>query len=392
MRSRRPLLPLVLALLGPGSAAPAPADPVERPAPPPRRRVERLELLGEARLAPGLVFEGTTVGGLSALAYDPGRGRWYALSDDRSQLGPARFYTLALTLTDGRLARDGVRVEGVTALTTPEGRPFPARSLDPEGLVLCPGGGQLVVSSEGDARSAVPPWLKVFGLDGRERRTLPLPARYLPGRGVGVRPNLAFEALTQVPGDGPLVTAVENALAQDGPAADTRTGSRCRVLFLEPTDGRPLREAVYDVEPVPQPPSPPGGESTNGLPDLLALDDAGTFLALERAYSVGAGVTVRLYEADLSQATDVSGLPALVREDGSQEPVERPARKRLLLDVGSLGVTPDNLEAAALGPTLPDGRRLLVLLSDDNFNPTQVTQVLAFALSFEGPSAQAPQR
>jgi hypothetical protein len=32
------------------------------------------------------------------------------------------------------------------------------------------------------------------------------------------------------------------------------------------------------------------------------------------------------------------------------------------------------------GPELPDGRRTLVLVSDDNFSETQVTQFLAFAV------------
>ena len=40
----------------------------------------------------------------------------------------------------------------------------------------------------------------------------------------------------------------------------------------------------------------------------------------------------------------------------------------------------------ALGRTLPDGRRLLVLVADDNFKPgQQVNQVLAFAVSLGAP-------
>jgi hypothetical protein len=35
---------------------------------------------------------------------------------------------------------------------------------------------------------------------------------------------------------------------------------------------------------------------------------------------------------------------------------------------------------ASLGPTLPDGRPSVVLVSDDNFSPTQITQFLAFAM------------
>ncbi|MGV0803164.1 esterase-like activity of phytase family protein, partial [Mycolicibacterium elephantis] len=41
----------------------------------------------------------------------------------------------------------------------------------------------------------------------------------------------------------------------------------------------------------------------------------------------------------------------------------------------------DNIEGITLGPTLPDGRQSVVLVSDDNFSADQFTQFLAFALN-----------
>jgi hypothetical protein len=38
----------------------------------------------------------------------------------------------------------------------------------------------------------------------------------------------------------------------------------------------------------------------------------------------------------------------------------------------------DNIEAAAWGPRLSNGNLTLVLASDDNFSPQQVTQFVAF--------------
>lgn len=386
-RGRGPLGWALLAL----SLGASPRAPRAEGTPPPPR-VERLDLLGEVRLAPGTRVLDTTLGGLSALAYDPGRACWYALSDDRSQVDPARFYTLTLDLSDGRLERADLAFAAVTSLTDAEGRAFPAKSLDPEGLALARDGAALFVSSEGDPRIGQAPWVKGFGLDGRERRTFAVPERYLPAPGRGVRVNLGFEALTLTPDGRTLVTAVENALLQDGPLADLSHGSRCRVLFLDVASGKAMREVAYDLEPVAQAPTPPTALKTNGLPDLLALDDAGTFLLIERSFSEGAGATVRLYEVDLREASDTSALPALARADGSYEPVERRGAKRLLLDLGTLGIRPDNLEAMALGPSLPDGRRLLVLMSDDNFSPVQVTQVLAFAVTFAAPAGPPPGR
>jgi hypothetical protein len=50
-------------------------------------------------------------------------------------------------------------------------------------------------------------------------------------------------------------------------------------------------------------------------------------------------------------------------------------------DNGLTDLSPlDNIEGITLGPKLPDGRQSLVLVSDDNLSPTQVTQFLAFAM------------
>src|ERR671933_620017 len=52
--------------------------------------------LGEQRIAADTSFEGTTVGGFSGLDRDRRSGEWVIISDDRSTLQPARFYTADL--------------------------------------------------------------------------------------------------------------------------------------------------------------------------------------------------------------------------------------------------------------------------------------------------------
>ncbi|MEM9979318.1 MAG: esterase-like activity of phytase family protein, partial [Cyanobacteria bacterium P01_D01_bin.2] len=76
-------------------------------------------------------FEGTQVGGLSALAYDRDRDRYYALADDRQQ---PRFYTL--TLDFDSTAINGVTIDAVTPLTDGDGGSI--APLDAEGMVLTP--------------------------------------------------------------------------------------------------------------------------------------------------------------------------------------------------------------------------------------------------------------
>jgi hypothetical protein len=63
----------------------------------------------------------------------------------------------------------------------------------------------------------------------------------------------------------------------------------------------------------------------------------------------------------------------------------RPLSKRLILNLDTLPELGssrlpkiDNIEGVSFGPTLPNGHRSLVLVSDNNFNPDQITQFLAF--------------
>ena len=79
---------------------------------------------------------------------------------------------------------------------------------------------------------------------------------------------------------------------------------------------------------------------------------------------------------DLAGATDVSGRDRLPTALSGI----RTAEKTRLLDLDTLGVTLDILQALAFGPVLPDGRHGLVTTSDDGFSTGQTTQFLAFAI------------
>jgi myo-inositol-hexaphosphate 3-phosphohydrolase len=156
------------------------------------------------------------------------------------------------------------------------------------------------------------------------------------------------------------------------------------VIKYDLATGQPAQEFVYITDPVAEPPIPADNFRTNGLVELLAIDDHGTALALERSYSAPVGNTVKLYEARLQGALDVSGTDDLMWED-EEVPfaMDPPIAKRLLVDFAELGVIPDNLEGMAFGPQLPDGRQSLIVVSDNNFSDTQTTQFIALALTLE---------
>jgi len=339
------------------------------------RGLPTFELVGTAELPAGLELDGAPVGGLSALAFQPSSGRWYALSDDRAERGPARFYTLRVDLEDGVLADGAVEVLEATELRRADGGSFAEGTIDPEGLAVGDGG-TLWVSSEGAAKEAADPFVAQVRLDGRTLRTLELPARFAPGEDRGVRDNLAFESLTLSPDGASLFVATENALAQDGPAASPESGSLARILRFDAASGRRVAEHAYQVERVPMVPAEPDGLVVGGLVELVSLG-GGRLLALERAFAEGRGHVIRLYLVDLAGADDVSGDDRLAASGrGRPEPVA----KQRLLDLAALGAPLDNVEGMALGPRLPDGRRLLLLVSDDNFNPQQRTRFYALAI------------
>jgi hypothetical protein len=344
-----------------------------------------LQFLGQEIFATGTQFQGSIVGGLSGIDYDAATNSYVAISDDRSSA--ARFYGLTINLADGLLSAGDVTFTSVTTLTQPGGIPYVSGTIDPEAIRFLPGGG-IVWSSEGEVSSTriVDPAVFKATLAGEQTASLTVPGQFIPAPASipttsGVRNNLAFESVTLSADKSKLYVATENANVQDGPAATVNEGSPTRVIEYDLATGLPGRQFVYNVEPVALPPNPATAFNTNGLVEILAVDEH-HFLMLERSFSVGAvgtpgntGNTVKLFLASLVGATDVSGLDSLAGESYV------PMSKQLVIDFTSLGIPIDNVEGMTWGEMLADGRRTLIFVSDNNFNPAQFTQFLAFAVT-----------
>jgi hypothetical protein len=343
-------------------------------APPAGGRAPALEFLGQQIFPTSTTFEGTTFGGLSGFAYDEALHRFYALSDDQVNV---RYYTLRIGVSAGAPA---VEITDVTTLRDAAGQPFASFSLDPEGLALTKDR-TLVVTSEGFASRLIDPWVREFSLGGHQLAELPVPAPFLPNAAGtrGVRQNLGFESAATPPNGRFLFTGTEGALVQDGPPATVAAGSPARLLRYNLQTRTLDRQYVYWTDPIAQPPVPPTQFAVNGLVELLPLNNE-FLLAMERSFSVGVpgtGNSIKLYRVALPGADDVNGLDSLAALLSTVQPVA----KTLLLDLDTLGIPLDNVEGMAFGPYLPDGRRTLILVSDNNFAPAQFTQFLLFAVS-----------
>lgn len=382
-------------LLWPTGSARAEADASCGSLPSDRRLQPTLciEYLNELQL-PSQEVAGTTLGGISALAYDRQDNHLYALSDDHGS-GQARVYQLELSLdeTGDRPRLSGVSVTGVTGLKDPQGSPH-SGSFDPEGLGLTPWG-SLFVSTEGNPAQGLGPGIFEFDREtGVERRSLPIPSKFIPAFTVpeadssepprqrqGVQPNQGFESLSlsptgSTPGDPlRLFVATEGPLLQDRTAASLNATPRNRLLHYYLGEGPPLllAEHLYPLEPLP-------GGLFHGLSEILAIDGEGHFLSLERALTP-IGFDAKLFQITLAGASDISGTPSL---RGNLLRGIEPIQKQLLLDLTSLGITLDNLEGMTWGPRLADGSRSLLLISDDNFKSFQKTQLLLFRVQSGG--------
>ena len=319
-------------------------------------------------------FEGTQVGGLSALAYDRDRNQYYALADDRQQ---PRVYTLTLDL--GATAINGVTVDGVTLLTDSDGGSI--APLDAEGMVLTPSR-SLIVASEGSPRQQIPPRLQDFDLaTGQLKGSFRLPERYLfgadsddaTGQTQGIQENIGFEALTISAPAGSyepfrLFAATEGPLYQDLDIdPDIPFKNRWLHYLIDPNQSTLISEHLYAMD------AAPLGAVVNGLSEILAIDAGGHFLGLERAFGLQ-GLSIKLYQLATGVASDTSAIATLQGDVSGITPI----RKRLVADLTPLA--PDNLEAMTLGPRLSDGSQSLILASDNNFDDRQETQIWLFQL------------
>lgn len=338
----------------------------------------RVRLIGEAILQHALRFEGTTVGGLSGIDYDPATGRWVLISDDRSQHQPARFYEADIDLSADDV---DVRLTGTSALRRPNGGTHAPNSVDPESIRFDPRSGDLWWSSEGlrpggsdsGAHRIDPSIGRVHRAGDHAGRVAVAPNLRMSAH-AGARQNLALEGLALAAGGTRVVSAMEGPLLQDGPEPTTERGALTRIS-VQARNGRVLSQHAYPVDPV-FADSPGGGFATNGVTSILPTGEPGRYLVMERSFVSGVGNSIRIYAVSTRQATDVSGTRSLRGADVTT------ARKELLVDLSRFeGLsTVDNVEGMTWGPRLPSGKRTLVLVSDDNFSSSQTTQVIALAV------------
>ena len=343
------------------------------------------------------VFEATDdqsppVGGLSELFFDERSGYFFALSDDKSR---HRFYKLALKTSP----QYHFEFKESIFLRSPgqEGLDF---NMDPEALALYRG--DWIIASEGQQIFDPPQPTQIFSFDsdGVLKSQWPVPDVFWregasgPSGWIGPQSNKGFESLTLDLNRGKLWTATEEPLRQDLAALSHRF---VRLSLFDISQKQMREQYFYPLD------------SEAGLTALQLLDSSSfvalersflsflrrffmmalfslneqSFLSMERVYQKTQSFVedkkniykVRIFWTDCQGADNVA-------QDIKPKRDFTACGKRLLWDSAQMPhLGPDNLEGMALGPRLDENRRLLVLVSDNNFQAMQKTQFLFFELS-----------
>lgn len=308
-------------------------------------------------------------GSLSGLVLDATSGQWLSVIDDRAG---SRVAWLSVTLTGGRFEVSPTRVQALSA--GPGVADRIATQSDLEAIAALPDGTFLMGEEGHVTRDGVwQPAILQVTRDGVVTGVIGYPKEFqisVDGR-TGVRDNQGFESLTRTPG-GRLIAGLEQPLAEHAVTTSAR-GGEGRLIEFEPSGAtwKPGRQWRYTISPTPKVDGFPnicsGGE--NGLVELLAISET-TLIALERACLMNEAGTapanaIQLFSVTLSGNT---------------------ARKTLLLDLSKLApkLSPalahlENFEGLAFGPTV-GGLRTLLVMSDDNFRPTQKTSFLLLGM------------
>ncbi|NUN04401.1 MAG: esterase-like activity of phytase family protein [Bdellovibrio sp.] len=347
----------------------------------------KLHYVAEASLTAGFQYKKAIIGGLSGIVWQG--NNLYALSDDKGRMGEPRFFSFGLTIDKNKVELKPNAVHFLSHFPLEDGK---KESLDPEGFAPL-GGTNFIFSSEGsgNAKPREMPRLAILSATGIWKSDLPIPAKFLPEKvgqqKKGVQNNLAFESLTSFSEGKVLFAAIEAPLSQDESSSLESSGRWIRILKYDDKgkeDFRVSAEYAYRIDDLKN--TDQGFEVFRGVSEILAVSES-KLIVMERGVRLSQknvlSQTVTLYLADLSKASNVMSFDKL------SEAKFLGAEKTKIIDFETdlnkerPGKKVQNFEALSWGPILPDGRKTLLVMSDNNFSKKDDTELIVFAVEGE---------
>lgn len=305
------------------------------------------------------------IGGLSGIDRQDG-DHYLVLSDAKgAEDGPVRAFDLNLA-QDAQGGTAGAVFNRMIKLTDQAGKPFADQTADPESVRTLPEG--FMWTSEGNAKEGVAPGIFIADKDGKTTKQFEIPNYHKPGpnQSYGIRHNKAYEGLAVDKEHKTATVATEGPLVQDGPAISEKNGGTVRLTTYDVASGKAAHEYALPIDAAWEP------NTDRGVSEIIDAGD-GSLLVLERGYTKGKGNHAEIYRVKIDGATDVLGKEAL---DGKEKPVS----KELVFDFANGKGNSENVEGMAWGPKQPDGRRTLLVLSDNNFSEKQKSLVHTLAI------------
>ncbi|PKI23448.1 hypothetical protein CW746_05280 [Staphylococcus succinus] len=346
--------------------------------------VDRIKLIDTKTIPYNQTYKETTIGGLSGITYNPQNNKWLAISDDRSEQNPARFYEAKLNYNNDTF--NNVKFTKVHTLKQPDGSTYPNKAqykekqtghvVDAESIRIDPLHNQIMYTSEGDRSLGLNPFIRLATTNGNYLSDIPInnTIKMDHRSKKGFRNNLALEGSTFSNNGQTLWTSMEGPLIQDDTLPTPESGALSRITQYD-RQGNTLSEFAYPLDAVPEKPGK-GRPADNGISEMLAINDH-EFLTLERAsVQTDDGSYknfVRIYKINTNKGTDIKNKTSLKHAN------VKPLKKELIANLNHHDIEKvDNIEGMTFGKKLPNGNDSLVLVVDNNFNKTQKTELLAF--------------
>lgn len=331
-------------------------------------------------------FKNTKIGGLSGIDYDAKNELYYLLCDDRAQTNDSRFYTAKIHLKNDQIS--DVEFLSVNILKNEIGENFgnwissPATSTDPEDIRYNPKNNSLVWSSEG-ARIVTPeklvlqnPAIHFMDLTGKHLSKITLPSNLeMQKQEKGPRNNGTLEGITFDFNYKNIYTNLEEPLFEDDDRASIDKGAFIRLYQFNAKTKKNTAQYAYKLDPIAHEPSPKDAFAVNGI-SAIQYFSKDQLLVVERSYSTGINsCAIKVFLCDLKKASNVKNYDSLKNQKFEI------ASKKLILNMDDLGLFIDNIEGLTFGPTLANGNRSLIFVSDNNFSNKQKTQFFLFEVA-----------
>jgi hypothetical protein len=336
------------------------------------------------------------MGYFSDIFYDPTRRQWWGLPDRGPGGGVLQYETrvqrfevdISATgaISNFRVVQTVKFMQGTQPFNglAPNPTNVLGRAFDPEGIVINPKNGNLLVSDE------YGPSLYEFDRNGQFIRAFTTPAGLIPrnattgvpnfaadtGNTAGKRTNRGFEGLA-ISADGAFVYAMlQSATLNEGGG----NGIYNRIVKFNVTTGAAVAQYAYAMD---------RADQGQGVSALVALGND-KFLVLERNNrGIGAGAALDtadkvVYQIDLAGAVDVSSvtLPAT----GAFAGAVKKGAKVMDLAANTLPAlgnkSPEKWEGLAIGPQLANGNYVVLAGSDNDYSVTQNATGTQFDVHF----------